>query len=123
MINKIDAVCLLVDDIKKAREFYENKLGLVVNGTDIGFIEFKLGETPLALFERKYATTMFPSKLMSRPGGLVLALNVDDVDLEYKRLKSLGITMLEEAKDVPWGQRVAYLHDPDGYIIEITQFI
>lgn len=120
MISQVDAVCLLVDSLSISREFYENKLGLTVKSTDTGFVEYKLGETPIALFEKKFATSMFPSKYMTHAGGLVLALKVDSVEKQCQKLKSLGVEIFEGPKEVPWGQTVAYLHDPNGYIIEIT---
>lgn len=52
MITKVFAICLLVEDLQVSRDFYEQKLGLTVNSTDTGFVDYKLGETPLALFEK-----------------------------------------------------------------------
>jgi catechol 2,3-dioxygenase-like lactoylglutathione lyase family enzyme len=120
MITKIFAICLLVEDLSISRDFYEKKLGLVVNSTDIGFVDYKLGETPLALFEKKHATTMFEEKYMKPSGGTVIALQVDDVSKTCQELIANGLEIFEGPKPTSWGQTVAYLHDPDGNIIEIT---
>ncbi len=120
MITKLFAVCLLVEDLSKSREFYETKLGLRVNSEDIGFVDYKLGESPLALFEKKFADAMFQKKFMRPSGGVVIALQVDDVGKACERLKEKGVAIFEGPKQTSWGQTVAYLHDPDGHIIEIT---
>ncbi len=120
MITKLFAVCLLVEDLSTSREFYEQKLGLVVNSEDVGFVDYKLGESPLALFEKKHATAMFASSHMKPSGGAVIALQVDDVAKTCQSLEGKGIKIFEGPKTTTWGQIVAYLHDPDGHIIELT---
>lgn len=119
-IKRIFAICLLVEDLSVSRDFYENKLGLQVNSEDIGFVDYKLGETPLALFEKKHAIAMFQAKYIKSPGGAVIALQVDDVAKACKELIDKGVEIFEGPKNTSWGQTVAYLHDPDGHIIEIT---
>ncbi len=120
MVTKIFAICLLVENLETSRQFYEDKLGLTINSQDIGFVDYKLGETPLALFEKKSATAMFPSKYMRASGGVVIALQVDDVGKTCADLKAKGVEIFEGPKLTSWGQTVAYLHDPDGNIIELT---
>lgn len=120
MITKLFAVCLLVEDLAKSREFYEAKLGLKLNSEEAGFVDYQLGESPLALFEKKSATAMFPAQFMSPPGGSVISLQVDDVTKTCLELQKRGVKIFEGPKNTSWGQTVAYLHDPDGYIIELT---
>lgn len=120
MIIRLDAICLLVDNLAVAQNFYQNVLGLKVKSTDTGFVEFVLGETPLALFEKIHAVAMFPGKYMTSPGGAVIALRVEDITKTCEGLISKGVIIFEGPKQTSWGQTVAYLHDPDGHIIELT---
>jgi lactoylglutathione lyase len=120
MIKKLFAICLLVEDISVSRDFYENKLSLLVNSTDTGFVDYKLGEAPLALFEKKHATAMFEEKYMKSSGGTVIALQVEDMSKTCQELIAKGVEIFEGPKTTSWGQTVAYLHDPDGHIIEVT---
>lgn len=120
MITRVYAICLIVDELTKSREFYEAKLGFTVNSEDTGFVDYRLGETPLALFQKSDATAMFPEKYMQRGSSAVIALAVDNVQKECDHLVQLGVDIFEQPKMTPWGQTVAYLHDPDGYIIELT---
>jgi lactoylglutathione lyase len=39
---------------------------------------------------------------------------VDDVDDMVERLRAVGTTVLREPASMPWGERVAYVCDPDG---------
>jgi len=48
-----------------------------------------------------------------------IAFTVDDVDKTCAVLQSQGLTVDTPPKDYYWG-RFAYLHDPDGQLIEIT---
>jgi catechol 2,3-dioxygenase-like lactoylglutathione lyase family enzyme len=92
----------------------------MVNSTDVGFADFKLAETSLAIFQKKEATAMFPAKFMKPAGGVVVALHVDDMQKTCAELMKKDIEIFEGPKMTAWGQTVAYLHDPDEYIIELT---
>lgn len=39
---------------------------------------------------------------------------VDDVDSAVDDLRASGAAVLREPADMPWGERVAYVTDPDG---------
>lgn len=43
-----------------------------------------------------------------------LWLNTDDVDEALDRLRGRGVAVLQEPQDMPWGERVATVADPDG---------
>jgi predicted enzyme related to lactoylglutathione lyase len=45
----------------------------------------------------------------------------DSCDQAVARLESAGATVLSTPTDMPWGERVAHLHDPDGNPIHIGQ--
>jgi lactoylglutathione lyase len=63
---------------------------------------------------------MFDGRHMKPAGGAVIALQVDDVAKTCTELVAKGIKVFEGPKVTSWGQTVAYLHDPDGHIIELT---
>jgi lactoylglutathione lyase len=43
----------------------------------------------------------------------------DDVDAAVADLRSAGVRVIAEPADQPWGERVASLADPDGYVVHI----
>ena len=55
------------------------------------------------------------------PATFVLCTYVDDLDALYTKLLERGVRGLAEPKDRPWGERIAYVQDPDGYPILVIQ--
>jgi len=122
MFNKLFAVCLLVEDFSQSFNFYKNILGLKLNTQEKDFANFRLGETELAIFERKSATTMFSRKYMGKGGGVIIGFQVEDIRMSCKSLKSKGVNIFEGPKQTPWNQEVAYFYDPDKNIWEISEY-
>ncbi|PSK96539.1 lactoylglutathione lyase [Murinocardiopsis flavida] len=58
-----------------------------------------------------------PVTASSRPATFELCLATDDVDAEVARLRAAGTTVLRDPADMPWGERMAYVADPDGHPI------
>ncbi|CAL9360260.1 VOC family protein [Streptomyces sp. enrichment culture] len=52
---------------------------------------------------------------------ILLSIGVDDVDETLGRVTALGGSVSGGANDMPWGQRVAHIQDPDGNPVNLTQ--
>ena len=50
-----------------------------------------------------------------------LFIYVDAVDDAVERLRAAGTSVLREPADMPWGERVAYVADPDGNPVALAQ--
>ena len=50
-----------------------------------------------------------------------LCVYVDDVDATHGRAREAGFEAVTEPADMPWGERVAYIADPDGNLLMLTQ--
>ncbi|MGW1677688.1 VOC family protein [Saccharopolyspora sp. NPDC002376] len=57
------------------------------------------------------------------PNRILLSFSVDNVDELLERVESAGGEVLGPANDMPWGQRVAHIKDPDGNAVNLTQQI
>jgi predicted enzyme related to lactoylglutathione lyase len=55
------------------------------------------------------------------PGRMLLSIEVPDVETLLERVVSLGGHVQGPANDMPWGQRVAHISDPDGNDVNLTQ--
>jgi predicted enzyme related to lactoylglutathione lyase len=55
------------------------------------------------------------------PGRVLLSIEVPDVDALLGRVDGLGGHVRGPANDMPWGQRVAHITDPDGNVVNLTQ--
>ena len=53
-------------------------------------------------------------------GRILLSIDVDDVDALLPRVHGLGGEVTGGPTDMPWGQRVAHIKDPDGNAINLT---
>ena len=112
-INGLAFVGTPVTDIKRARSFYEDVLGLKVSEEMMGgqWVEYSLGNNTLAI------ASIGPDWLPSDQ-GTGAALEVDDFDEAIKWLKDRKVAFLTEAFESPCC-RMAVIKDPDGNQIVI----
>jgi len=112
-------VMLPVEDVDRARKFYEEKLGLEYGGLNL---------EGSAMFALDGGTTLV---LLPRPGGsraesTAMSWAVDDVEKEVKELANRGVVFedydLPEFKTVDHvatmgGFQSAWFLDPDGNVL------
>jgi predicted enzyme related to lactoylglutathione lyase len=107
--------CYAVTDLKRARTFYEDVLGLkpcsVFEKEGMGFIEYELGPHTLAIGAG--AELFKPG-----PTGATVALEVEDFDEAIKSLKARQVRFVMESYDTPVC-RMAAIADPDGNFLMI----
>ena len=63
---------------------------------------------------------MTPEALPVRSAGL-LSVDVPDVDSLLERVEALGGEVHGPPNNMPWGQRVAHIADPNGNTVNLTQ--
>jgi len=49
-----------------------------------------------------------------------LFVYVEDVDATVARLRAAGARVVREAADMPWGERVAFVTDPEGNMVSLA---
>ena len=75
----------------------------------------------LALGDSELGLSSDASVVAGEPGRMLLSIEVDDVDVLLPKVAALGGTATSGANDMPWGQRVAHIKDPDGNVVNLTQ--
>jgi uncharacterized protein len=126
MTPRISIVTLGVEDLERARSFYEDGLGWPVSSDSGGDIVFlRLGGTILALYpyENLAEETGLPANRGVGFGGITLAQNFktrEEVDQVMARAEAAGARVLAEPVDRFWGGYSGYFADPDGYPWEIA---
>jgi len=75
----------------------------------------------LALGDSELGLSSDASVVAGEPGRMLLSIEVDDVDALLPKVAALGGTATSDANDMPWGQRVAHIKDPDGNVVNLTQ--
>lgn len=78
------------------------------------FVGLTLGDSALGVVADGAVTT-------GRAGRMLLSIEVDDVDARAGRVAALGGRVTGGPTDMPWGQRVLHLEDPDGNPVNLTQ--
>ncbi|HEV2785554.1 MAG TPA: VOC family protein [Solirubrobacteraceae bacterium] len=119
-------VIVYVDEPPAAREFYMAAFGLqggfvAPSGT---YAELDTGATRLAFAAYSLGEGNFPGGVRraegKQPANVEIALVADDVDGAYERALETGCTALAAPSDKPQGQRVAYVRDPYGTLVELA---
>ena len=119
-----DYVVLVVEDVDRSVRFYCDLLGLPLAHRSGPFAQLATGVTRVALYER-VAMTATLGRELAPPSpdapGFELGFKVDDCDTAYHELVNAGATEDVPPTDRPWGQRTAYVRDPDGHLVELAQ--
>lgn len=118
MLRKIAFVMYPVVDVPRAREFYEQKLGLKIGSNghqgDKWWIEYDLpGGGCMAL-------TNFTQEQPSASAGGTVAFEVDDLDALMTRLKSEGVVFKSDVIAGP-NCRMAVCLDSEGNSLLLHQ--
>jgi lactoylglutathione lyase len=78
-----------------------------------GYVGLRRGSYELAVVSAEWPQQQYNAPV--GPGGrFEMFVYVTDVDQMVGRLRGDGTTILREPADMPWGERVAYVADPDG---------
>jgi lactoylglutathione lyase len=119
-----DYIVVIVDNLDRALLFYLDVLGLRLKHRSGPFAQLDTGTTRLALFER-HAMAETLGMTLEAPAesapGFELGFKVDDVDGAFVELVAAGAAAVTAPIDRAWGQRTAYVRDPDGHLIELAQ--
>jgi uncharacterized glyoxalase superfamily protein PhnB len=114
------------DDPAAAAAFYERTFGLAREFTspDGSYAQLDTGPTKLAfasyaLGEASFAGGVRHATLDGPPANVEITLVADDVDAAYARALEAGCQALAPPEDKPHGQRVAYVRDPFGTLVEL----
>lgn len=127
MEQRVSLITLGVDDLERARGFYEEGLGWrALDGLE-GVVFFQLPGMIFGLWSRKeLAKDAGLSEEMARGSGcagVALAHNVRqraEVDAILKMAEKAGAKILKPAADTFWGGYSGYFADPDGHLWEVA---
>lgn len=117
---------LYVQDVLSSIHFYEAAFGFeqkfIAPGNEYG--ELNTGSTTLSFASLAMAASNLSggfqrSEPASKPFAIEIGLVTNDVEATVHKALEAGGILLEKPKVKPWGQTVAYVKDPDGFLIEI----
>lgn len=123
MEQRISLITLGVDDLARARRFYEEGLGWVPKATPDGVVFYQLAGIALALFGRADLAEDAHHPVDGKFSGITIAINQRseaDVDAVLAQAEAAGATILKPAEKVFWGGYSGYFADPDGHVWEVA---
>jgi lactoylglutathione lyase len=123
---KLGWVIVYVDKPTEASDYYVRTFGLRAEfaSPEGSYAQLDKGLTKLAFASYELGERNFPGGVR-RPGAgepppnCEVTLVADDVDAVYAAALKAGCVSLAEPADKPHGQRVAWVRDPFGTLVEL----
>jgi lactoylglutathione lyase len=106
-------------DVKASAAFYEQLLGFArqyqfpPDREEPGYVGMRRDESDLGIVHESSPRELIGQDMGDGP-RFELFVYVDDVDDTVALMRDASVTILREPEDMPWGERVAYVTDPDG---------
>jgi catechol 2,3-dioxygenase-like lactoylglutathione lyase family enzyme len=118
---KLIYACVLTRDIERLDAFYRAVLQLEPRSRQ-AYREFETEPGIFSLWALdEFEQITGTASVQATPGGSVmLEFQVEDVDVEYERLRSIAQLEIEfvlEPTTLPWGNRSIYFRDSDGNLV------
>jgi catechol 2,3-dioxygenase-like lactoylglutathione lyase family enzyme len=123
MDQRISVITLGVDDLRRARSFYESLGWRSPCPPDSDVVFFQAGAMVFALWSRIGNAEDSGVELGSGYGGVTLAYNVRspiEVDEMVEQARQAGAVISREPGETFWGGYSGVFVDPDGYPWEVA---
>jgi lactoylglutathione lyase len=118
-VKNVHHILLTVKDLDASIHFYRDVLGLTLDQQYKTFAMLRAGEFGVYLSTRPWP---FDKQSAEKGAGIFPHFEIDNMDALVARLKSSGVTILQEPKSYSWGKECFAL-DSDGYqwsFVELT---
>ncbi|WP_084274365.1 VOC family protein [Crocinitomix catalasitica] len=117
---------LYVEDVEKTLSFYENAFGFKrkMLTPEKDYAELNTGETTISFASIELGKSNFSkgfqkSVITEKPFGVELAFTTEQIEIDFEKALNAGAIEFESIKQKPWGQKVGYVQDINGFLIEI----
>ncbi len=119
-------ILFYVEDLEKTLLFFEEAFGVETAFIDESgvYAQLDTGTTALGFVDLEFAKSNLGKDVTKfdkakPPFAMEIAFAVKDVDATFKQAVKAGAIVVSEPSNKPWGQRDAYVQDPNGILIEI----
>ena len=110
---KLTEIAFFTENVSQMTDFYRRLLGIDPVASSESMAIFLLNETKIFIHQ------MYAPSDGELPPENHHAISVADVDRACQELRQRGLVLEIPPQDYYWG-RSAYLRDPDGHLLEIT---
>ncbi|MCG8587693.1 MAG: VOC family protein [Proteobacteria bacterium] len=115
---------ICTEDVAAARDFYTRLLGLKAVFENDWYVQLQDPEDPslqLAFVKRDHPSV--PEGHRDSARGVIVTIEVDQVDPVFERAERLGVPIVQTLRDEAWGQRHFMAQDPTGLLLDVVQLI
>jgi lactoylglutathione lyase len=121
---EIDYIALFVSDVRRSVAFYRDIMGFqfAKPPNDRG-CEGRSGDLKIGIYDRSWLAKLFSNRRQQPINGnpFLLSMTVSDLDAVYQHLLAAKVEAIAPPTEMSWGQRIIFLEDPDGNLLEIVQ--
>lgn len=114
---------VVTEKVQASRDFYVRLFGCEVlyEGEGGWFVLLGLGESELGFMKPglEFQAPIYRSAFQGQ--GMWVTVDVEDVDAQYARFRSLGVPIAVELRDEPWGDRHFAVLDPNGIGVDVVE--
>ncbi len=126
-LRRVLETCLYVDDIARARDFYERIVGLEPGFKDDRMVSYRVGDTMLLVFLRGATTApvemrsgTIPPHDGAGPAHFALSIEAGTQDEWSSHLEAHGVAV-ESTVRWPGSDALSlYFRDRDGHLVELA---
>lgn len=133
---EIDYIALFVSDVLRSQAFYSEVLGFKFDKpAKPDGAEGYSGNIKVGIYDRIWLPKLFGDRGKQAISGhpFLLSMTVEDLDLVYQQIcdriiehqvdypVDTLVDIIAPPTAMPWGQKILFLSDPDGNILEIVQ--
>ncbi len=114
---------VVTEKVQESKDFYVRLFGCQVlyEGEGGWFVLLGLGESELGFMKPglEFQAPIYRAAFQGQ--GMWVTVDVEDVDTEYTRIRSLGVSIAVELRDEPWGDRHFAVLDPNGIGVDVVE--
>nr|WP_167571728.1 MULTISPECIES: VOC family protein [Aquimarina] len=117
---------IYVENVPETIDFYEKAFGFKKKfiTPENDYSELISGETTIAFASIELGNSnvkdgFIKSSLLEKPFGVELAFTTENIDFDFEKAIKAGAIEVEKLITKPWGQKVGYVKDNNGFLIEI----
>ncbi len=112
------------DALLESKDFYGSLFGFEPVFEMDWYIQLKSphdDNLQIAFVKREH--TSVPKAYQHVSQGVVVTIELDDVDSVYEKARKLGCKIIQKVCDEAWGQRHFMTIDPNGLLVDVVQMI